>query len=167
LLEKLAKSDPDELVRETAKYTLAGETMKTLKTLPMMERVLFLQKIPLFAEMSPEDLKKVASVATEKFFPDGDFLARKGDAGHEMYIIVSGEVLVISETGDTIARTSPGGYTGEMAILSQEPRSASLLAKEDVRVLCIGQNEFEEILRERPEASLAVIRELCARLRKM
>jgi CRP-like cAMP-binding protein len=53
-----------------------------------------------------------------------------------------------------------------MAILSQEPRSASLLAKGDVRVLSIGQKEFEEILRERPDASLAVIRELCSRLRK-
>ncbi len=166
LLEKLAKSDPDELVRETAKYTLAGGTMKTLKTLPMMERILFLQKIPLFAEMSPEDLKKVASVATEKFFPDGNHLARKGDAGHEMYIVISGELLVHSDTGEEIARTLPGGYAGEMAILSQEPRSASLLAKGDVRVLCIGQKEFEEILRERPDASLAVIRELCSRLRK-
>lgn len=167
LLEKLAKSDPDELVRETAKYTLAGGTMKTLKTLPMMERILFLQRIPLFAEMSPADLKKVASVAMEKFFPEGDYLAHKGDAGHEMFIVISGQLLVISETGDEIARTSPGGYAGEMAILSQEPRSASLLAREDVRVLCIGQKEFEEILRERPDASLAVIRELCSRLRKM
>lgn len=167
LLEKTAKSDPDELVRETAKYTLAGGTMKTLKTLPMMERILFMQKIPLFAEMSPEDLKKVASVATEKFFPDGDYLARKGDTGHEMYIVISGELGIISETGDEIASTPPGGYAGEMAILSQEPRSASLLAKGDVRVLSIGQKEFEEILRERPDASLAVIRELCSRLRKL
>jgi HEAT repeat protein len=166
LLEKLAKSDPDELVRETAQYTLAGGTMKTLKTLPMMERILFLQKIPLFAEMSPEDLKKVASVAIEKFFPDGDYLAHKGAAGHEMYIVISGQLSVVSETGEEIAHTPPGGYAGEMAILSQEPRSASLLAKEDVRVLSIGQKEFEEILRERPDASLAVIRELCSRLRK-
>ena len=140
--------------------------MKTLKTLPMMERILFLQKIPLFTEMSPEDLKKVASVAIERFFPDGDHLAHKGDAGHEMYIVISGQVLVISEAGEEIASTLPGGYVGEMAILSQEPRSASPLAKGDVRVLSIGQKEFEEILRERPDASLAVIRELCSRLRK-
>jgi len=117
--------------------------------------------------MPAEDLKKVASVAGEKFFPDGSYLARKGDAGHEMYIIISGEVLVMSETGVEIARHAGGGYVGEMAVLSQEPRSASLLAKADVRVLAIGQREFEEILRERPDASLAVIRELCTRLRNM
>ena len=167
LLEKLAKSDPEKLVRQTARNTLAGGNMKTLKTLPIMERILFLQKIPLFAGMPAEDLKKVASVAGEKFFPDGSYLARKGDAGHEMYIIISGEVLVMSETGVEIARHAGGGYVGEMAVLSQEPRSASLLAKADVRVLAIGQREFEEILRERPDASLAVIRELCTRLRNM
>ncbi len=165
LIKKLAKSDPDELVRETANYTLARETMKTLKTLPMLERILFLQKIPLFAEMVPEDLKKVASVATEKFFANGAYLAKKGDAGHEMFIIISGEVQVLTEKGEQLAVNKAGDYTGEMSILSNDPRSASLLAKGDVRVLSIGQKEFQEILRERPDASLAVIRELCARLR--
>jgi CRP-like cAMP-binding protein len=87
-----------------------------------------------------------------------------------MYIIVSGEVRVVTGAngGDRIelARRKPGDYVGEMAIISQQPRMASLVAAGEVRTLCIGQKQFEGILRERPETSLAVMRVLCERLRE-
>ena len=83
---------------------------------------------------------------------------------------VSGEVRVVAAGGDgqalELARRTPGEYVGEMAILSQEPRMASLVASGGVRTLCIDQKQFEGILRERPETSLAVIQVLCARLRE-
>ena len=65
-----------------------------------------------------------------------------------------------------LARRGPGEYVGEMAIISQEPRMASLVAQGDVRVLNIEQAQFEAILRERPDTSLAVMRVLCARLKE-
>jgi len=54
-----------------------------------------------------------------------------------------------------------------MAIISREPRNASLVAAGDVRMLCIDQKSFESLLRERPEISLAVMRVLCARLTEL
>ena len=85
--------------------------------------------------------------------------------------MVSGEVRVCAdESGRStveLARRGPGEYVGEMAIISQEPRMASLIAHGDVRVLHIEQPQFEAILRERPETSLAVMRVLCARLKEV
>ena len=145
--------------------------MDTLATLSLMERILFLRRVPLFAELPPADLKQVAAIAGESLFSDGELLARQGEAGSEMYIVVSGEVSVLAkynqaETEKEIARRKPGDYVGEMAIISQEPRMASLVAVGDVRTLCIDRQQFEGILRERPETSLALMRVLCQRLRE-
>jgi len=65
-----------------------------------------------------------------------------------------------------VARRHPGDYVGEMAIISREPRIATLIADGAVRVLCISQKQFEGIMRERPEISLAVMRILCQRLKE-
>ena len=166
----LARSDPDKLVRETAVAALnGGFAVNTLPTLSIMERILFLRRVPLFAGLSPVELKQVAGITGEHYFVDGELIARQDDPGDEMYIIVSGEVQVrLSDGGTTVelARRKPGEYVGEMAIISDEPRMASLVAAGDVRVLCIEQKQFEGILRERPETSLAVMRILCDRLRE-
>ena len=144
--------------------------MQTLQTLSLMERILFLRRVPLFAGLAPGDLKQVAAIAREQLFADGAILSRQGETGEEMFIIVSGEVRVVS-SGEggverEIVRRRPGEYVGEMSIISREPRIASLLAAGEVRTLCIGRSDFEEILRLRPETSLAVMDVLCKRLKE-
>jgi CRP-like cAMP-binding protein len=133
-----------------------------------MERILFLRRVPLFAELSPGDLKGVAAIASEQVFAAGELIARGGEVGAEMYVIVSGEVRVMSQgeagPGREIVRRRAGEYVGEMSILNRTPRIASLVAVGEVRLLSIERTEFEEILRLRPDASLAVMRVLCNRL---
>ncbi|HLF26550.1 MAG TPA: Npt1/Npt2 family nucleotide transporter [Anaerolineae bacterium] len=168
----LAQSDPDALVRETAAWALnGGSTMDTLPTLSLMERILFLRRVPLFADLGPADLKHVASIANELFFAEGEVIAQQGESGDEMYIIVSGEVRVLEGRGHgsemEVARRKPGEYVGEMSIISHEPRMASLVAAGNVRALCIDHAQFEGILRERPETSLAVMRVLISRLKEI
>jgi len=171
-LNQLAGSDPDSVVRDAAGRALAvlnGDvTVDTLATLSLMERILFLRRVPLFGGLSPADLKQVAAIASEQVFPDGETIAYQGDPGEEMFVIVSGEVRVVrGEGGGTeIARRKGGDVVGEMAIISQEPRMASLVAAGEVRTLCIDRKSFEGLLRERPETSLAVMRVLCARLKE-
>jgi CRP/FNR family transcriptional regulator, cyclic AMP receptor protein len=63
-----------------------------------------------------------------------------------------------------LARRGPGEVVGEMSVITGRPRMASLVAVGDVRILSIDQERFERILAERPEVSLAVMRQLCARL---
>jgi HEAT repeat protein len=167
-LNDLLRSDPDPLVREAAQRSLdGGSDMKVLPTLSIMERILFLQRVPMFAELPPVELKQVAAVAWENFYTEGDLIARQGETGDAMFIIVDGEVKVYTEeTNEELAQRGPGEYVGEMSIISHEPRMASLQAAGNVRMLCIGQKEFEGIIRERPETSLAVMRELIERLKE-
>jgi hypothetical protein len=167
LLDQLSQTDPDPLVRETARQSIEGANgMDTLKTIPTMERVLFLRRVKLFANLSPVDLVQIAAIAREQLFMDGEVIAQQGDSGDEMYIIVSGEVCVVNERGYEMARRKRGEYVGEMAIISQQPRMATLVAAGEVRTLCIDRKSFEEILRGRFEISLAVMRELCERLKQ-
>ena len=168
-LARLA-ADADDWIRScTALVTASqGGTMtETLTTLSLMERVLFLRKVPLFTTLAPHDLEPIASVAREQAFAAGDMIAEQGEDGAEMHIIVSGEVSVTTGTGDerrVVATRSSGDVVGEMSLLTNEPRMAGLVCDGPVRVLTIDRPRFEAILRERPETSLGVIRVLCGRL---
>ena len=92
-------------------------------------------------------------------------VARQGDPGDELFIIVSGKVIVREGAADRSERTV-GEVVGEMSIITQEPRIASLIAVDQVRVLGLDRTEFEGMLRERPAISLAVMRVLIARLKE-
>jgi CRP-like cAMP-binding protein len=120
--------------------------------------------------LTPVDLKHVAASATEHLYPDREVIAEQGEVGDEMHIVVSGEIRVLlgseREPPVEVAKRRPGDCVGEMAIVSEEPRMASLVAEGDVRTLSIDRHRFQRILKERPEASLAVMRVLCERLRE-
>jgi CRP/FNR family transcriptional regulator len=87
--------------------------------------------------------------------------------GDVMFIILSGEVRVTSTRDGRemeLARRKTGENVGEMALISKEPRIATLTTVGNVRALCIDQKSFESLLRDRPNVSLAVIQILCERL---
>lgn len=143
--------------------------MENIATLSLMERILFFRRVPLFAALSPSDLKQVAAIAQEESFSDGVTLASEGEAGDVMFIILSGEVRVVTTRNQKeveIARRKAGEYVGEMALISKEPRSATLTSVGNVRALSIDQKSFESLLRDRPDVSLAVIQVLCERLKE-
>jgi CRP/FNR family transcriptional regulator, cyclic AMP receptor protein len=168
-VEALARDDPNPAVRESARQTLrGGEVLETLPTLSLMEKVLHLGSVPLFRELSPADLKQVAETATENAYVDGTVIADQGDPGDAMHVVVSGEVRVLmgEGTGSEVARRGPGYIVGEMAVIAEQPRMASLVAVGHVRTLSIDRTRFQRILRERPDAALAVMRELVARLQE-
>jgi len=169
-LHELSTADPDSDVRDAARFALEGvEQVETLDTLPLMRRVLFLRKVALFAELLPADLKSVADAAVENLFSDGELIAAQGEPGGEMHVVVAGEIEVVSGPKDDplgLARRGPGEVVGEMSLITEQPRMASLVAVGDVRTLSIDRPRFERILVERPEVSLAVMRQLCARLQQ-
>lgn len=137
--------------------------MQTLTTLSQMERILFLRRVPLFADLPPADLKQLAAIAEEQVHPDGDVICEQGEPGDELYVIVSGEVRVVSR-GNEIARRRPGEFVGEVALITGAPRNATLVAAGETRLLRIERRQFEGLLRERPDAGLAVMRVLAERL---
>jgi Cyclic nucleotide-binding domain len=145
-----------------------GTMAETLTTIPTIERVLFLRRVPLFADLSPQDLLPIAALASEHSYEDADTIAEQGEPGDEMHIIVSGYVMVIVREPDghqqVLAVRTAGEVIGEMAVITSAPRMASLAAKGPVRLLTIGRRPFEAMMRDRPETSLALLRVLCQRL---
>jgi HEAT repeat protein len=159
---------PDPWIRDCAEFAMntnvEGTPMaRTLPTLAVMERVLFLRKVPMFEGLPPEDLMPIAAVAEERCYYDGDVILAEGEAGTEMHVIVSGTVAVLVRDRE-VARPGSGDVVGEMALILDQPRMATLRALGDVRLLTIGQREFAGILRERPETSFALMRVLARRL---
>lgn len=168
------RSDPEALVRESALETLIqfGEvsSMETLQTVPLLERVLLLREVPIFADLSPEDLEQIARIAREQWFPNDTALFHEGEEAGMMFIIVGGQVRVLHDVDGkvhAVAQRGPGDFVGEMAIIESAPRAATLIAQGDVRLLAIEGEMFKGILRERPEVSLAVLKSLSRRLREM
>lgn len=162
-------NEKDNWLRSCAIFA-KDEPMETLPTLSTMERVLLLRRVPLLVGLSPADLQHVAAITDEQDFMDGETICEQGEAGNEMYVIVAGEVrIVVNSEGQPekeIARRVDGDVVGEMSLISGDTRIASVIAFGEVRALCIDRLNFESLLRERPEVSLAVMRELCKRLKE-
>jgi CRP/FNR family transcriptional regulator len=165
-------ADEDPWIRDCALFAahkLGEMKMENIATLSLMERILFLKRVPLFENLTPADIKQVASLAQEESFSDSVTMVQEGEIGDVMFIIISGEVRILVTQGQKeieIARRKAGECVGEMALISREPRSATVSAVGDVRALCIDQKSFESLLRDRPDASLAVIQVLCERLKE-
>ncbi|HSD49535.1 MAG TPA: cyclic nucleotide-binding domain-containing protein, partial [Actinomycetota bacterium] len=166
-----ALEDVDELIRRCAELVrsrLEGGTMeRTVTALSAMERVLFLRKVPLFADLAPADLERVAGLAEDHGYADAEVIAAEGEAGEELHIVVEGTIRVIRDRDGAeheLARRTTGDVVGEMSIVTREPRMATLIAEGDVRTVTLGHREFESMLRERPSIALAVMRVLAHRI---
>lgn len=141
---------------------------ETLKTLGMIDRILFLRQVPVFADLEPEDLKQIAEIASERIFSQDEYLCREGEMGDELFVIVQGQVRVAKgSNGDkrTLRTLNVGEQIGELAILREQPRSASVIAENGtVRALVIRGDALRSILHDRPEVALAMLASLAQRL---
>ena len=173
-------SDPVQLVKDAARNAVSqmdGTIImkkiinpKTLKTLSTLDRILLLREVPIFSELSPEDLERIAEVAGEELYSNQALLCSEGELGNTLFVIAAGKVDVIKKNGNAeivLATRYEGEFVGEMAILESAPRSASLKAHGDVRVLVIDGDAFNTILFERPEVAVAVLRKMSTRVREL
>jgi CRP/FNR family transcriptional regulator, cyclic AMP receptor protein len=128
-----------------------------------MERVLFLQNVPLFEELALADLLTIAEVAQDQTFSDGELLGIEGEIGEDLHIVVSGTVRV-EAAGAEIARRGRGDVVGELSLITRHPRIASIVADGDVRAIRIGRREFESMIHDRPNIAIGVIQVLAHRL---
>lgn len=170
-LKKRILDDPDPIVR-TGLADLAqdgGDDMpETGRTLGEIERMLFLRRVPIFSQLVPEDLQRIAAAATERLYPANEALVREGELGDELIVIVEGGVRVVHGQGDDerLIRTyEAGDHIGELAVLTDRPRAATVIAGgEGVRGLVIGGEGLRAILRERPDAAMAMLATLAQRI---
>ncbi len=168
-LTEMEKKDSSPVVRRVILEEMEKkENMETLDTLSLMEQIAFLRRVPLFSSLPPADLRDIAAVMREELYEDGTNLARQGEGGEELYLIVTGTVS-IHKTQDgkdeELATCQTGEVVGDMALLSGQTRMASLTTVGQVRALVLGRKAFVRMVRDKPDIGLAVIEVLCERLR--
>ena len=129
-----------------------------------VEKVLFLKSFDLFRALPGEELAQIAEIAEEQPFAFGDQVFTEGEPGDALYLVVEGTVKV-HQGGKQLAQLGPRDVFGEMAVLDSEPRSATVTALKDSVLLKIARDDFRDILQERPEIGMGVIKVLSRRLR--
>ncbi len=128
----------------------------------------FLRRVPLFAGLPEEDLERLCRMMSEVSLAAGEMLFAEGDPGDRAYIIASGELEVIKATGGRpilLSVRSAGDVIGEMAILEDAPRNASVRARSAVLLYAIDHQHFEDLLATSPTASRVLLNTVLARFR--
>lgn len=123
-----------------------------------------LRTLPIFAGSSDEELGRIDAIVDEIEVEPGEMLVREGDPGEESFIIVSGTADV-RIGGTVVASLGPGTFFGEMALLEGRPRSATVTAKEAMRLLVVSGDDFP-IFIEQPGVAVHMLRSIVARLRQ-
>jgi CRP/FNR family cyclic AMP-dependent transcriptional regulator len=135
--------------------------------LDLAEETDLLRKIPMFAKMETSKLKLLAFASEIVSFEDGDVVFNSGDSADYAYVIMEGAVDIITETesGPVVSFTlSQNQLIGELGVLNNTPRIATLVANGDLRAMKITAEMFFRILRENSEVALDVIRMLSDKL---
>ena len=122
-----------------------------------------LARIPLFEGLSKRQLSQVSSLMTPLDLKAGKVLARQGEVGREFLILLEGQVEVARD-GKIIAVRGPGDFIGEIALLDNRPRTATVTARTDVVVEVLNGGEFASLLAEAPELSAQVMATMARRL---
>ncbi len=125
----------------------------------------WLERVALFEGFSPEELQRVADLGEEIDLAPGSVIVDQGDPGLDCYVVVEG-IASVYVAGDYIAAIRPGSMIGEMALVDHRPRSATVVADTQMRLLRLRSQAFRTLLDEMPKASERVMATLTARLRR-
>ena len=133
----------------------------------LKEEYELLRRVPYFAEIEPAKLKLLAFMSERVAFDPGKPLFRQGDPGDAAYLIIAGEAEVSAETPGgplVLATLGANEIVGEMAILGNVPRAATVSAKGRLITLRISKEPFMRMVREFPSMAVAMMQELAERL---
>lgn len=114
-----------------------------------------IKRVPLFAHCSSRELTKIAQITDELHVDAGRRLTWEGDFGHEFLVIIDGDVDVQRE-GESVTTLHAGDFFGEVSLVTNEPRNATVVAATPAQLLVIAEREFRTLLRAAPEVNAAV-----------
>lgn len=125
-----------------------------------------LASIPLFAPLSQKELQKVARASDEVTIPAGRELVRQGEVGREMFVLVNGSATV-KRNNRKVATLGPGSAIGELSLLDRGPRTATVTADTDLKVLVLGAREFSALLDQVPSINHKLLAAMAGRIRDL
>jgi CRP-like cAMP-binding protein len=127
------------------------------------QKVELIKQAPLFANCSKRELEEIAHLADEIDLGEGKEMTRQGSRGREFFVLLEGEADV-TKNGRRINQLSSGDFFGEIALVSDSPRTATVTATTPVRALVITDRSFRRLLKDQPEIQSKVVAALAARL---
>jgi len=125
-----------------------------------------LASIPLLAPLDKRARRQVLHTAREAHYTAGQTVVREGDPATVLYLIVDGHASVQQE-GRTVGRMGPGEFFGELALIEQHGRTATVVAEDELDCLLISAWEFKASLEEHPEMAIPMLNAIIARLHRI
>ena len=132
--------------------------------LTSQEKRASLESVPLFRDSSSEVLDRLAEAMTEFEFAADAPIVQQGQVGNGLYIVVSGGVSIVAGS-DELARLGPGEFFGELSVIDQQPRAASVYAVGDTVCLALASWDLMVVLEQEPHVAVNMLKGLAARLR--
>ena len=129
-----------------------------------IETVDLLASVPLLRDLDRKSLERLARDFRERRFTEGSVVTSEGQPGIGFFVIAEGAASV-SVSGEPRASLGPGDYFGEMALIDEKPRSATVVAATDMRCLALSAWEFRPFVEENPTVAWALLQILAKRLR--
>ena len=127
------------------------------------QKVDLISKVPLFERLSKRDLERIAGVADEIDLNEGKELTREGEPGREFFVLLEGTAAV-TQGGEQVNELAPGDFFGEIALISDGPRTATVTATTPVRTLVVTRRSFQRLVDEMPEIQRNVLAAAAERL---
>jgi len=125
-------------------------------------KVEMIRRVPLFGGCGKRDLQSIAGIADEITWPQGKAIAKQGEHGREFFVIVEGSADV-SIDGKKVGALGPGDFFGEMSLLADKPRAATVTPMSPLRVLVIVDRAFRRLLKDDPGIQAKVLSAVAAR----
>jgi HEAT repeat protein len=169
VLDSLAHDDDPWLRRLAVACRERSPVAGATRTMTELQTMLALRRVPLFEGLQPEDLQRIAAYAVERSYTPGEVLMAEGEPGDELVVLLDGSVRVERIEPDGSARFirayHAGEHIGELAVLRERPRAATVTADaEGAQGLVVPGVGLRDILRERPDAAMAMLATLAERL---
>jgi trk system potassium uptake protein TrkA len=123
-----------------------------------------LRQVDFLAALDDSEMERIAQGIVVRTQPAGEVLFRRGDPGETFYIVLSGEVTLETEDRTVVEHVRPGGFFGELAILTGQPRATSAVVHRDAQLAEIGREDFQDVVMANPSVAVAMSRILGQRL---
>lgn len=124
----------------------------------------FLARVPIFAHCTPDEISAIAAVTQESRFAAGQIIVTQGTPGQAFYLVLSGRVEILRD-GTSLGAFGPGDFFGEMSLLDQAPRSATIRAIDETACLMLSSWDFKALLEKHPSIAVRLLEVLSRRLR--
>jgi CRP/FNR family cyclic AMP-dependent transcriptional regulator len=120
-----------------------------------------LKQVPIFSDLTPKELTEVEKIVHHRTYKKNEAIIQAGDPGLGMYIIAKGSVEIVEENEKagkrTLAKLSAGSFFGDMALLDEEPRSASAIALEDSALMGFFRPDFLDLIYRKPKLGIKIL----------